>query len=89
MTIISWMKLSPEACADFLISDDDVVCVPAIINDIVKLANEGGIHDVNVDDVEELIDPHCEGLAIEELQELAERHPQSEPENLAQRGLYC
>ena len=43
-----WKKLWPEACTDSIISDDDIV--PAIINDIVKLANEGRMHDVNVED---------------------------------------
>ena len=76
-----WKKLWPEAFTDSLISDDNIVHVPAIINNIVKLANEGRMHDVNVEDVEELIESHGEDLTIEELQELAEQHPQNEPED--------
>ena len=71
----AWKKLWSDACTYSLICDDDIVHLPVIINDIVKLANEGRMHDVNVEDVEELIEYHGEDLAIDELQELAEQQP--------------
>ena len=40
------------------------------------------MHDVNVEDVEELIEPHGERITIEGLRKLAEQHSQYEPEYL-------
>lgn len=51
------------------------------VSDIVKLANEAGLENVNVDDMEELFQSHDESLTINNLRELAEQHTQSGAED--------
>jgi hypothetical protein len=52
----------------------------SVIQNIVKLANEAGLEDVNDDDVEELLQFHGEHLSNDELRELAEQCIQNESE---------
>jgi hypothetical protein len=52
----------------------------SVIRNIVKLANETRLEDVNDDDAEELLQSHGEGLSNDELRELAEQRIQSESE---------
>lgn len=73
-------NLSPEACNDLLEFDENP---SVIINDIVQMANEGGVQDVIVEYVAELLEFHSEGLTVEELQEFAQPCTQSEPDDPA------
>jgi hypothetical protein len=52
----------------------------SVIQNIVELANEGGLEDVHDGDVEELLQFHSEILSSDELRELAEQRIQSESE---------
>lgn len=49
-----------------------------VIQDTVKLANEAELEDVNENNVEELLQSHCESLTNDELRELAEQTIQCE-----------
>jgi hypothetical protein len=45
----------------------------SVIQNIIKLANEARLEDVNDDDVEELLQPHRESLSNDKLRGLAEQ----------------
>ena len=75
-----WKKLWPEECTDILECDEEIV--PAAINDIIELASEWMMQNVNAEDVEELLQYHSESVSIEELQELAQQRIQNEPKHL-------
>jgi hypothetical protein len=66
----SWKKLWPEACHDFGGFEANEA---AIANDIVELANQLGMDDVDIDNVQELLQSHQTSLTNEELVELEQQ----------------
>ncbi|XP_051885228.1 tigger transposable element-derived protein 1-like [Pristis pectinata] len=62
-----WRKLWPEVCGDSVGCEEGE---QVIISDIVQLAAQAGLDEVDADDVVELLRSHGDGLTNEELQEL-------------------
>jgi hypothetical protein len=51
----SWKKLWPESCHNFEGFEENEA---AVANDIVELANQLGMDEVDIDNVQELLQPH-------------------------------
>lgn len=64
----AWKKIMPQSCAG---TENDDERPSSVIENIVQLANEIGLEEVNEDDVEELLQSHGEELTNEELEEIA------------------
>ncbi|XP_066489716.1 tigger transposable element-derived protein 1-like [Tiliqua scincoides] len=73
-----WCKMWPEACYDFNGFAD---ASSDITRDIVNLANEAGMDEVDAEDVEELLNSHGEELTKEELEEIENQHAAEEEED--------
>jgi hypothetical protein len=73
----SWKKLWPEACHDFRGFEENEA---AVTNDIVELANQLGMDEVDIDNVQELSQSHQTSLTNEELVEL-EQHRSTEDDD--------
>lgn len=78
-----WCKVWPEARYDFNRFDD---ASSDITRDIVNLASDAGMDEVNADDVEELLNSHGEKLTKEELEELEKQHAVEEEEEDEMEG---
>jgi hypothetical protein len=63
----SWKKLWPETCHDFRRFEENEA---AVVNDIVELANQLGMDEVDIDNVQELVQSHQTSPTNEELVEL-------------------
>jgi hypothetical protein len=70
----SWNKLWPETCHDFRGFEENEA---AVVSDIVELANQLGMDEVDIDNVQELLQSHQTSLTNEELVEL-EQHCSTE-----------
>jgi hypothetical protein len=68
--VAAWKKLWLEACNDFRRFEDYEA---AVANDIVELANQRGMDDVDIDNVQELLQSQQKSLTNEELVELEQQ----------------
>ena len=65
-----WRKLWPDSIPD---SQEHDTTLASITENVTKIAKEIGLDDVEVGDINELLERHCEELSTEDFEELAEQ----------------